>query len=84
MGLRLYVTPHYGSEMILRPPGNGRFLPWDVEGITKVLAEDIDSGALFHSSGEMGEALDRAGFLHELRQRYQEILRTKAEAGSGS
>lgn len=84
MGLRLYVTPHYGSEMILRPPGNGRFLPWDVEGITKVLAEDIDSGALFHSSGDMGEALDRAGFLHELRQRYQEILRTKAETSASS
>jgi glycosyltransferase involved in cell wall biosynthesis len=79
MGLRLYVTPHYGSEMILRPPANGRFLPWDARGITTILAEDIDSGVLFQSSGDMGEALDRVGFLHALRERYQEILRCNGE-----
>ncbi|OYV04554.1 MAG: hypothetical protein CFE26_16270 [Verrucomicrobiales bacterium VVV1] len=78
LGLRLYLTPHYGSEMILRPPMNGRYVPWDAEGIAKILAEDIDSGAMMHSSGEMGEALDRQGFLAAIRKGYQEILNEKA------
>ena len=80
LGLRLYLTPHYGSEMILRPPMNGRQLPWNAEGIAKILAEDIDSGAVRYSSGEMGEALDRRGFLAALKKAYQEILEDKEVA----
>lgn len=74
MGLRLYLTPHYGSEMILRPPGNGRFLPWDADGISTILAHDMDSGEILKSTGDMGEALDRGGFLSSLRERYREVL----------
>jgi len=80
LGLRLYLTPHYGSEMILREPGNGRLLPWTAEGIAAVLAEDIGSGAVRNSNGAMGEALDRNGFLDETRRRYREILADKESA----
>ena len=74
MGLRLYLTPHYGSEMILREPANGRLVPWDPQGIARVLAEELESGRLQEPAHEMGEALSREQFLAELRLRYQEIL----------
>jgi glycosyltransferase involved in cell wall biosynthesis len=46
LGLRLYLTPHYGSEMILRDGENGRLLPWDPAGMAKILEADIRSGDL--------------------------------------
>ena len=46
LGLRLYLTPHYGSEMILRDGENGRLLPWEPEGIADILEADIQSGDL--------------------------------------
>jgi len=76
LGLRLYLTPHFGSEMILREPGNGRELPWSVEGMVEVLRADIESGQLRSTTGDMGEALDRAHFLAKTRELYQEILRS--------
>lgn len=74
MGLRMYLTPHYGSEMILRPPGNGAFIPWEAVGIAEVLEAEMASGVLTRSTGDMGEALDREGFLKSLRLLYQEAL----------
>jgi glycosyltransferase involved in cell wall biosynthesis len=76
LGLRLYLTPHYGSEMILREEGNGRFIPWDAEGIADIIENDIRDGQFRQSNGDMGEALSREEFLSALRQRYQEILAT--------
>ncbi len=76
LGLRLYLTPHYGSEMILREQGNGRFIPWDAEGIADIIEKDIIDGQFCQSNGDMGEALSRTEFLSALRQRYQEILAT--------
>ena len=46
LGLRLYLTPHHGSEMILNEPVNGRSIPWDIDGITDVLDEEIRGGAV--------------------------------------
>jgi glycosyltransferase involved in cell wall biosynthesis len=77
MGLRLYLTPHYGSEMIMREPVNGRFLPWDVTEMAEVLREEIVSGQCRAGHAEMGEALSREQFLPTLRERYREILRSK-------
>lgn len=79
LGLRLYLTPHYGSEMILREPVNGRLLPWDPEGMAQVIGEDISNGRLgtFHS--EMGEALIKETYTEKLRELYVDIITRKKE-----
>lgn len=77
MGLRLYLTPHYGSEMIMREHTNGRFLPWNVTEISEILEEEIMSGRCCVGHTEMGEALSREQFLHTLQERYREILSAK-------
>ncbi len=57
LGLRLYLTPHYGAEMLLEDGRNGRLLPWDAEGIAGVLAEEVRSGALRAGASFGAEAL---------------------------
>jgi hypothetical protein len=37
LGLPLALTPHWGSEMVLRPGVNGVELPWDVPGMAEAL-----------------------------------------------
>jgi glycosyltransferase involved in cell wall biosynthesis len=56
MGLRLYLTPHHGSEMILRNGENGREIPWEAEGIARILAEDLAAGRLEPGFSTCGEA----------------------------
>jgi glycosyltransferase involved in cell wall biosynthesis len=74
LGLRLYLTPHYGSEMILNDNENGRFLPWNAQEISQILEQEIRSGVVILPVSNMGEALSREEFLQALRKRYQEIL----------
>jgi glycosyltransferase involved in cell wall biosynthesis len=50
LGLRLYLTDHYGSEMLLEDGVNGRILPWEVEGIVDILKEELKSGAIFRGA----------------------------------
>lgn len=57
MGLRLYLTPHHGSEMILNPDKNGRFIDWDPARICEVLWEDLHSGKIRCHDGAIGESL---------------------------
>jgi len=77
LGLRLYLTPHYGSEMILRDPLNGRRLPWDPDGMAGVLIEDLEAGRLGEFHRELGEALDPPGYREALLGLYREALERK-------
>lgn len=43
-GLPLYLTPHHGSEMILREGVNGRVLPWDPPSMAALLEEELTKG----------------------------------------
>lgn len=56
MGLRLYLTPHHGSEMILKEGVNGRLISWDPIEIAKVLQADLEAGKLRCHAGHVGEA----------------------------
>ena len=77
LGLRLYLTPHYGSEMILREPINGRILPWDSAGMADVIAKDIQNGQLDSIHHEMGEAISKKQYGDRLRSLYQEAIDRK-------
>ena len=70
LGLRLYLTPHYGSEMIMREPENGRMLPWDALGIAAIIEKDIREGRLGASHHEIGEALDPPSYAERLKSLY--------------
>jgi glycosyltransferase involved in cell wall biosynthesis len=83
LGLRLYLTPHYGSEMILREPDNGRLLPWDPAGMAEVIAMDITHGRLGESHGIMGEALTPESYGERLRFFYQNSLDQKLVLQNG-
>ena len=74
LGLRLYLTPHYGSEMILREPENGRLLPWDSRGMANILEEEIKAGRIGTFHTQLGEALDPAGFRRRLGKLYEKAL----------
>jgi len=74
LGLRLYLTDHYGNEMILRDPVNGRLLPWDVKGMADVIEEDLLSGIFGQTHHELGAALTPDGYRSRLRELYQEVI----------
>ena len=77
LGLRLYLTPHYGSEMILREPSNGRLLPWDSAGMARVIALDIADGSLGKPHHVLGEAITKEHYAERLRALYQGAIRRK-------
>lgn len=77
LGLRLYLTPHYGHEMILREPENGRLLPWNTSGMADAIEADIQTGRLGTSHRQMGEALTPETYAIRLRELYQEAIHTK-------
>jgi glycosyltransferase involved in cell wall biosynthesis len=82
LGLRLYLTPHYGSEMILRDPENGRVLPWDVDGIASVLDDEICKGRLGVIHHQLGEALSPEAYAQSLRSLYLGAIERKMNASS--
>lgn len=77
MGLRLYLTDHYGIEMILDDPTNGRLLPWEVSGMVEVLREDIETGRMGTFHTELGEALNPADYAQRLVAGYRDVLASK-------
>ncbi len=77
LGLRLYLTPHYGSEMILREPVNGCMLPWDVAGMARAIAADITAGRLGAVHHELGEALDPPAYAAKLKTLYLAAIAKK-------
>jgi glycosyltransferase involved in cell wall biosynthesis len=77
LGLRLYLTAHPGSEMILREGVNGRLLPWEIAGMIRVLDEEIRSGTLHQPHSEMGEALVPAAYAQQLSTFFQWAIENK-------
>lgn len=74
LGLRLYLTEHPGSEMILREGVNGRLLPWDVEGMVDILSQEIREGVLGTYHSEMGEALNAGEYMQTLALHYESAI----------
>jgi glycosyltransferase involved in cell wall biosynthesis len=77
LGLRLYLTAHPGSEMILKEGVNGRLLPWDVEGMVKILTDEMESGAIRQTHDELGEALSPPEYALALSQLYANAIERK-------
>lgn len=77
LGLRLYLTPHYGSEMILREPINGRLLPWDPTKMADIIAGDIASSLINSKHDSMGHALTLEGYKLKLGEYYSEVINSK-------
>ena len=66
MGLRLYLTPHHGSEMILREGQNGREIPWNTHGIVRVLEEELAAGLVRPGSSSHGNAPSQTDYAGRL------------------
>jgi glycosyltransferase involved in cell wall biosynthesis len=77
LGLRLYLTPHYGTEMILREPENGRFLPWDVAGMAAVLEQDLANGDVRKPHHQLGDALNPDQYADRLIRLYEKAIERK-------
>lgn len=77
LGLRLYLTPHYGAEMIVRDGVNGQMLPWDVKGMAEVLSDEITSGRIFENHDEMGEALSSFDYAARVRSHFEAVIQRK-------
>lgn len=81
LGLRLYLTAHYGIEMILREPSNGRLLPWDPAQMADVIEDDIRSGGFGTFHGEAGEAITPADYQKRIFSLYEEAIAAKKSGG---
>jgi glycosyltransferase involved in cell wall biosynthesis len=77
LGLRLYLTPHYGHEMILREPDNGRLLPWEPDGMAAVIGDDMREGRFGNFHTELGEAVDLDGYQKLLHRYYLDSISLK-------
>jgi glycosyltransferase involved in cell wall biosynthesis len=66
LGLPLFLTPHHGSEMILKDGVNGRLLPWDAKGMADVLEAEILKG-ISPTSGGTGLALSKEDYYSKFR-----------------
>ncbi len=62
LGLPLFLTPHHGSEMILKNGVNGHLLPWDPPGMARVIGEKITAGLRPLEVPDTGRALSRDGY----------------------
>ncbi len=80
LGLRLYLTAHYGSEMILREPENGRLLPWEPAGMAAVIEEDLKLDRVGLAHTQTGEAVTLDEFSHKIRSLFEEIIAAKKRA----
>ncbi len=74
LGLRLYLTEHYGAEMILSDPQNGRWLPWEPLGMSQVLIEDWKAGRLGQFHDLVGEAIPKDHYAETLTAHYQAVI----------
>ena len=73
LGVPLLLTPHPGTEMILRDGVNGWLLPYDPAKIVDKLATFLQNG-LPPFAASPGRALTRLEYARELARRYDEIL----------
>lgn len=78
LGLRLYLTEHYGAEMILRDPENGRWLPWSPQGMKEILIEDWKENRLGTFHTQVGEAIPKDVYAETLTRHYQDVINQHA------
>lgn len=77
LGLRLYLTRHYGIEMILREPANGRLLPWDPAGMADTIEDDIRNGKFGLLHHETGNAITPDAYQERIYSLYEEAIASK-------
>jgi len=75
-GLPLLLTPHHGSEMILRDGVNGLLLEFDARKIAGKLRSFLDAKTPFEHS--LGKAVNRAEYAKRLERFYEERLAEEA------
>ena len=69
LGLRLYLTPHHGSEMILENEANGMHIPWNTEECADTICADIHLGLVTPTgTPSLGKALTVEQYAHRLRE----------------
>jgi glycosyltransferase involved in cell wall biosynthesis len=62
LGIPLFLTPHHGSEMILRDGKNGRLLPWEPAAMADVLENEILNGLQPVHPPDTGKALSKSEY----------------------
>lgn len=77
MGLRLYLTKHYGTEMILDEAINGCYLPWDIQGMADVLVHEWKNEKFKDIKISMGKALNQKEFSSYICELYRGVLKSK-------
>jgi glycosyltransferase involved in cell wall biosynthesis len=73
LGLPLFLTPHHGSEMILKDGINGHLLPWDPPGMAEIIADRIDEGLSPLDVPDTGRALSR----NDYYQAWQKVIESR-------
>lgn len=73
LGLPLLLTPHHGTEMILRPGENGLRLPFDPAAMEETLAGFLRDG-LPPFAPSAGRALDRPAYARKLAGIYRRLI----------
>jgi hypothetical protein len=63
--------------MILREGVNGRLLPWEPEGMARIIAEEIRSGDVRKIHQEMGEALIAESYAMTMAAHYEAAIARK-------
>ncbi len=81
MGLPLLLTPHHGSEMILKDKVNGRLIPFDPAGISDILIELIEHGLPEGAPGP-GRALTAEDFAARLQDQICTVAATLGRQSS--
>ena len=82
MGIPLFVTPHHGHEMYLKPGENGELLEWDAKAIADTLEEHVSRG-LDRYQRVTGEIHTREEYAAELTRRYEAFMNKQKIAPSG-
>jgi glycosyltransferase involved in cell wall biosynthesis len=80
MGLPLLLTPHHGSEMVLKDKVNGRLIPFDPDGIANVLVEVIEQGCP-PAPRELVRALCTEDFAARLHGQIQNVIAKFGDSG---
>jgi hypothetical protein len=77
----LLLTPHHGSEMILKDKVNGRLIPFDPAGISDILIELIEHGLPEGAPGP-GRALTAEDFAARLQDQICTVAATLGRQSS--
>ena len=74
LGLPLYLTPHHGSEMILKEGVNGKSVPFDAQGIAGILQQDLERGIKRVDPPVHGKALATSEYASAVYALYSQVL----------